>query len=113
MKEWTANWRKENYDKIREYQKNKSNAKYFRYRNKARIEKREFNLSLEQFIGILQKNCHYCGEKSTGIDRKDNNKGYIFENSLPCCGICNGRKYTKKYEDFMLEIRNSVKTVLE
>ena len=36
-----------------------------------------------------------------GIDRKDNNIGYIVSNCLPCCSWCNKAKLTNKYEDFL------------
>jgi hypothetical protein len=37
-----------------------------------------------------------------GIDRKDNTKGYVLENSLPCCYLCNRAKGDKPYEEFIL-----------
>lgn len=36
-----------------------------------------------------------------GIDRKDNNLGYTYENSLPCCKICNRGKNDMSYTDFI------------
>ncbi len=36
-----------------------------------------------------------------GIDRKDNGKGYIVENCVPCCSICNMAKHQMPYEGFL------------
>lgn len=35
-----------------------------------------------------------------GIDRKDNKKGYILSNCLPCCKICNFAKKSMSYKLF-------------
>ena len=56
----------------------------------------EFNLPLEEFCEIIKNSCHYCEsplpETGGGIDRRDNSKGYISGNCLPCCLICNMTK---------------------
>jgi len=59
----------------------------------------EFSISLEEFIFEIEKPCVYCnnllGEKSTyasGLDRKDNNKGYTVDNICSCCWVCNSIK---------------------
>lgn len=70
----------------------------------------EFNLSDDEFSGLIQKPCYYCGLeysliwKTTrslvkeepfnynGVDRKDNTKGYTLENCVPCCHQCNYSK---------------------
>jgi hypothetical protein len=68
---------------------------------KSQAKKRglEFNLSLDEFIIEISKPCIYCnnllGEKSvtaSGLDRKDNNKGYVSDNICSCCWICNSIK---------------------
>lgn len=68
---------------------------------KSQAKKRgiEFNLSLDEFISEISKPCVYCnnllGEKSvtaSGLDRKDNNKGYTVDNVCSCCWVCNSIK---------------------
>ena len=65
-----------------------------------------FELSYDEFAGLIQKPCHYCGlppsnNKITknckgflysGIDRVDPMKGYISDNVIPCCNMCNKAK---------------------
>ena len=75
-----------------------------------------FEISIDYFSFLTQQNCFYCGAepnqicrktdgysqyKYNGIDRKDNTKGYVFGNVVPCCKICNRAKNKMGYEDFM------------
>ena len=78
-----------------------------RYRHDAKQKEREW-LILESDARILmQEPCHYCGApplrvvraKETnveflynGLDRVDNDRGYIPGNVVPCCGDCNRAK---------------------
>jgi hypothetical protein len=39
-----------------------------------------------------------------GIDRVDNNKGYIKENVVPCCTTCNLWKKAEKAENFLSHV---------
>jgi hypothetical protein len=52
-----------------------------------------FTLSYEDYIKITLQPCYYCGFQSeykvNGIDRINNNKGYIQSNCLSCCKMCN------------------------
>lgn len=54
---------------------------------------------------LLSLNCLYCGDKSTGLDRLDNNSGYVLGNVAPCCRHCNTGKRTLKLSDFEAHIR--------
>lgn len=91
-------------------------AHFSTYRHSARIRKHTFSLSFEQFMDLVQKPCHYCGQepqllplvprqngtsRANGIDRKDNSIGYTLDNSLPCCSVCNHAKHTMDYTMFM------------
>lgn len=79
---------------------------------------REFSLTLEEFIEITSKDCHYCGEPPSayvrtrtkrglmnGIDRVDSSKGHTKDNIVPCCAMCNFMKGTFGYEEFLTKIR--------
>lgn len=79
-----------------------------------------FRPSLETVFNLIIQDCHYCGTspknmradykgltvKRNGIDRKNNNRGYLKSNLLPCCKICNRAKREMSYEDFIKWIKN-------
>ena len=55
---------------------------------------REWTLSLETYTSMRALPCHYCGVKTlptvgSGLDRLDSSKGYLDENVVPCCTVCN------------------------
>ena len=80
----------------------------------------DFDLTIEEFGNIIDKNCFYCGcppsnshsrdRRSNGpcvyngIDRVDNNKGYVMDNVVPCCKRCNYMKREMGQEDFIKHI---------
>lgn len=92
---------------------------FTRYKAGAISRNLEFNLSESEFSQIITKNCYYCNTSPSntfnyygrkyyygsitynGIDRKDNKKGYLVENCLPCCEICNKAKLDYDYEVFI------------
>lgn len=93
---------------------------YSNYKRRAIRKNLLFNLSFEQFLELVQQNCYYCGSKPKniyktkcnngnfvyqGIDRLNNDKGYILENCVPCCEECNTKKSSQSYNDFMLWIK--------
>lgn len=81
------------------------------YRKNAAKRDLEFEISDEECVSLFSMPCHYCGwvESNTfqgkfdhnGIDRLDNSKGYIPDNCLPCCYVCNRAKNSMPYEDFL------------
>ncbi len=93
------------------------------YKNNARYKKLDFSLPLSAFKEITQKPCHYCGALPSnmasnpisrsvdsiytynGIDRIDNDKGYVFDNCVPCCRTCNWAKGNKQQEEFYTWIK--------
>jgi len=86
------------------------------YKISAKKRNIQFDLLKDFFFNIIQKPCHYCGEnpnrtqkrfleydknfRYNGIDRIDNNKGYIENNVVPCCFICNSAKSIMRLEQF-------------
>ncbi len=111
------------------------NDTYNRYKTQAVRRNLDFMLTKEQFKEITSKNCYYCNKEpnqishshtekyyglyyGNGIDRLDNNIGYILENCVPCCKVCNMAKMTmtelefkdwiiRVYNNFVLNERNS------
>lgn len=65
----------------------------------------DFKLKKEKFNQLIIQKCFYCdyikdGEVN-GIDRIDNNKGYIEENIVSCCEFCNLAKGTQHPQEFI------------
>jgi len=88
------------------------------YRKGAEARKLDFKLTLDEFRTFLFNKCFYCGTPPSclkivkniqqnnsimynGIDRVDNNLGYIIGNCVTCCKICNFAKKDLTYSDFM------------
>ena len=58
-------------------------------------------ISKEDFEAMSALCCHYCGKDGpNGIDRIDNQIGYIKENCVPACKHCNYVKGDLSLEDF-------------
>lgn len=93
------------------------NVVYSCYRYNAKKKNFQFDLDKETFKKIVSQNCYYCGEKPkdynpyiiknaeishvgvsrawikvNGVDRLDSNLGYIKENCITCCSVCNKMK---------------------
>ena len=67
---------------------------YKSYKISATKRKIEIDIDKKTFLYLIHHDCYLCGKKNdekhqNGIDRVDNDKGYILENVQPCCGNCN------------------------
>ena len=95
-----------------------------RYKSQAKTRGYEFHLSKDEVKQLTSNNCYYCGKEPeqiakaslrnldnqeiyiyNGIDRLDNFKGYITENVVSCCKICNQMKHILGYEQFINHIK--------
>jgi len=92
---------KERSNRLRNYkeERKKNIAGHIKeYHDNAMKRGREYVLSPAEFETIVKKPCHYCNHykdgEVIGIDRVDNTKGYISENVVPCCWLCNKMKTT-------------------
>ena len=54
----------------------------------------EFKITVNEFKRLWSMPCYYCGDivETVGIDRVDNNIGYIIDNVVSCCVLCNMMK---------------------
>lgn len=86
-----------------------------------------FDLSFDEFDKLTSQNCNYCGNAPSfperfknefknrdivnfnGIDRIDSTKGYILENCVTCCTICNRMKSDMIQSDFLNHINKIYK----
>ena len=92
------------------YRSNPKNRNKERYKNLTFNAKRRgllMEISFTQWIALTAKNlCHYCeaelGKSGHGLDRKNNNIGYVMSNVVPCCGECNSMKRCMPYSEFVL-----------
>ena len=99
------------------------NLLYAVYRHNAEIRSRDFSITKEQFRELTSSNCFYCNLIPTGvykassktgvyiyngIDRKQNEVGYVIENCVPCCKTCNWMKRMQTQAEFLDACRRVV-----
>lgn len=90
------------------------------YKRNAKKRDRGFLLTKEQFKQLSQQDCFYCGTKPhniaqhkygigkfiyNGIDRIDNNKGYVVNNCVACCFVCNEWKKARTQQEFLMRVK--------
>ncbi len=97
------------------------NKHYLNYKIGAEKRGLEFKLSPEEFTSLIYQNCAYCNKppqellyksgKSikninyvNGIDRIDSSRGYLLDNCVPCCTMCNRMKLNYTKSDFLSHI---------
>lgn len=102
------------------------NKFYNNYKQTASRRRLNFNLSLDEFIFIINDSCYYCGIepslrkfmgsnkkykslKCNGIDRIDNNIGYELNNCVSCCSFCNRAKSDNSLQEFQEWIKRLIK----
>jgi len=86
-------------------------GKYLKYKRDARMRDLKFSLKEGEFAAIISQPCYYCGELQenfNGVDRVNNKKGYIKENCVPCCKICNIMKHAQTKEEFIMKCEKIV-----
>jgi hypothetical protein len=98
------------------------NNLYSLYKRTAKKNNKEFELTPEQFRSLTSSKCYFCGKVPynehrppsfnggylfNGIDRINNNVGYILENCVPCCTLCN---YTKRNLT-LIEFKELIKNI--
>lgn len=102
----------DNNEKMRVQQKERRNKKpilytYNDYKFRSKKKGLEFNLSLEGFSVLVCSKCHYCDQLTkviNGVDRVNNDIGYVLENCVTCCKICNTMKMDLSYENFLKHV---------
>lgn len=79
------------------------NYKFSEYKKAAKDHQREFLLSKEEFGMFWQKPCYYCtgSIQTIGLDRLDNDLGYLLNNIVSCCYECNKMKRTMSHDGFI------------
>ena len=114
--EHAQKWRDNNPDKMIEFNDNRRNNyenQYVVYRTSAELKQLEFTISFDEYKEIVKMPCHYCGiiqdrgtEQFNGIDRENNDVGYIMGNCVSCCKVCNYMKKSLTSEVFLNRIEH-------
>ena len=91
------------------------NSTYATYVKRAKTLNLIFEITKDQFRIVSQKRCHYCGALPSnvmrrkhyngaftynGMDRVNNDVGYVLTNVVPCCCQCNIAKCDYTREEF-------------
>lgn len=101
---------------------------YSFYKNNCQKRGRGFQIDLDLFKETINKNCHYCNKRPSntvrgrgphshtsmrysGIDRKDNSRGYTPDNCVPCCHECNEIKSDNLTYEEMLEVARVLRAI--
>lgn len=107
------NWRTSNPDKVKEInQKKRENVKaYYKiYKVDASNKNLPFEITLDQYLELVVKPCFYCGiiqdKGFNGIDKKNCVDGYVLNNIVSCCSMCNVMKGTLTPEIFFERIEH-------
>jgi hypothetical protein len=99
-----AHWESVLKQARKDYGRKKEARPWKIYEQNAKQKKREWALTPEVCAEVMKRPCHYCGVRGNpyiGMDRKDNDVGYIVSNVLPACTECNAAKSNRKYEEFL------------
>ena len=94
------------------------NSLFTEYKTSAKQRNLDFDLSSETLFSKVHENCTYCGNPPSkphrecesflynGLDRIDNDIGYVETNITSCCYICNKMKGNLSSEDFLEHLNN-------
>jgi len=101
-----------------------------RVKSDAHTADREFELEFDWFVEAIHMPCFYCGRRDinssvipskrkgetliphfryNGIDRIHNEVGYVKDNCVPSCIVCNRAKNSMPYDEFIEWIETMVK----
>jgi uncharacterized protein with PIN domain len=90
-------------------------GKYLYARARAKQRGVVWSLTKEEYIRLVENNCHYCGdilrETGVGLDQIVPTKGYTTNNVVPCCKECNVVKSDYFTYEEMVEIGKLLKDI--
>ena len=89
-------WVSKNKDHLKKWRTNNVASRLGGIRQQASKKGFEWSLTDVEAETMMRSPCFYCGFRSNetlnGIDRMDNDVGYVPENCVACCGTCNFMK---------------------
>lgn len=79
---------------------------FSQYKYSAKKREFVFEITKDDYLTFTQLPCRFCRREITpdnksGIDRIDNDLGYVDGNLQPCCGECNHMRGRKSVDDFL------------
>jgi hypothetical protein len=111
-----SKWRENNPKKVEEMNDKRLHSiefNFIHYKYDSTLKRREFNLSFEQFETIVKSPCFYCGiiqdKGFNGIDKTDQTQGYVIENCVSCCKLCNFMKGAVDNITFLQRVEHILK----
>ena len=81
----------------------KLTTKFHQCKFSAKIRNIPFKIPKGFYKTLVVLDCFYCGDPSNinGLDRINNDLGYIIGNCVPCCSTCNLMKRTLGWRTFI------------
>lgn len=111
-------WREEHPEMIKSnylIQARKLTTRFKISKKTALKKKKDWLLTFEEFCNFISQPCYYCSNKlckpteiGSGLDRLDNTKGYIYDNVVSCCKVCNSCKLNIFSPEEMKQIANLI-----
>jgi hypothetical protein len=94
LKEDHKKYYKNNKERILHERSTSTKGRYRNYLYNAKTRGYSFELTYDEFITYWNVSCHYCGAsiETIGLDRLNNDLGYIKGNVVACCTSCNKAK---------------------
>ena len=107
-------WREKNPEKVKENNTAKMkniNSQYKIYIRSAGDKNLVFDLPQEIYTEKIKEPCYYCGETDkhkgfNGIDRMNQQMGYIVDNCVSCCQMCNYMKKSLNENIFLQRVEH-------
>lgn len=92
---YARSWRAENVEHVKNYNET-IDCRFNRAKQKAKWRNLEWLISFSEFSEMCDSPCYYCNNligkmvtQGSGLDRINNDVGYIVGNVVSCCGNCN------------------------
>lgn len=107
----------------KDYGVSSANSFYRGYLYRAKKAGIIFDLTKEEFLRLTKQNCYFCGVEPqamykrtktehghhihNGVDRLNNEKGYLKDNCVPCCKWCNFAKNIRNEGEYLRWVETS------
>ena len=104
LNEHRKQYYKDNKEKARQCNKNyrrTPRGRFIVYKKNAKVRGLIFEMTRNEFVNLVNMPCYYCGGESYGIDRLDNTMGYLKDNTVSCCSMCNYMKKSYSEGEFI------------